>query len=68
MLMDILGIPLVPLVDEQIKLVNKMIDLRIKLKAGGEFQASDDIRENLQSLGYVLQDVSAQETQWYKET
>ncbi len=66
-MMTVLGIPLIELKDDEIDNVNNMISLRIKLKANGDFDASDKIRDHLSSLNYILQDISAEETQWYKE-
>ena len=66
-MMAVLGLPLIELSKEEIDRVNAMISLRIKVKEAGDFEASDTLRDYLQSHGYVLQDLSAHETQWYKE-
>ncbi|MCY3412423.1 MAG: cysteine--tRNA ligase [Candidatus Heimdallarchaeota archaeon] len=66
-MLDVLGIPLVKLTDAEITEINTMVQLRIKLKAEGDFKASDEIREFLQKRNYILQDLSPTETIWYRE-
>lgn len=66
-MMGVLGLPLIELNKNEMDRVNAMIALRIKVKEAGDFKASDTLRDYLQSLGYVLQDLSGTETQWYKE-
>ena len=67
LLFDILGFPIIDLSNDEIRKVRALVALRIKMKQNGDFQSSDDIRDFLQDLGYVLQDLNKDETQWYKE-
>lgn len=66
-MMDVLGIPIIQLTHDEMKNIDMMINLRIQLKYEGKYEDGDNIRDHIQSLGYVIQDLSKTETIWYKE-
>ncbi len=66
-MMDVLGIPIIQLTPRETKNIDMMINLRIQLKSEGKYEDGDNIRDYIQSLGYVVQDLSKTETIWYKE-
>ncbi|MCE7736022.1 MAG: cysteine--tRNA ligase [Candidatus Heimdallarchaeota archaeon] len=67
-MMDVLGIPIVTILSQEIEQVTDLLKLRAELKKEGNLEASDQIRAYLQSNKYVIQDQPDGSANWYNAT
>ena len=67
LMMDVLGVPMIIVSEEEVKHVSGMVMERTNLRESGNIELADKIRNLLQFENYVLQDQADGSTVWYKE-